>query len=173
MRRHLIVLTVAAALAACGGKKADTTPVSNGSDAAGTGTGEGTATQPTDPAQTPPAGGTGYGRPASVTDEMIAVMDKVVGAFEALGRDLEAVGTDCAKGAAAMRSHTPKLKALAVEAKKFDEQTRNDQAAEEYFQKTYGDRLVASMGGLMQLSSSCASDPDFQAASDEFGKALE
>lgn len=174
MRRHLIVWTLAAALAACGGKSSGTTtPATNGSDAAGAGAGDGTATEPADPGQTPPGDGKASARPASVTDEMIAVMEKVVAAFEALGKDLEAVGTDCAKGAVVLRSHTPKLKALAADAKKFDAQTRNDPAAEKYFEDTYSARLMASLGGMMELSSTCGSDPDFQAASEEFGKALE
>lgn len=173
MRRHLITLTLAAAafagVAACKDKKADTTPVANETgDGAATGT-----AAPADPPADPAGEGGTVTRPATVTDEMIAVMDKVVVAFEAMGADLRAAGDDCAKGAAAMRAHTPKLQAVAAEAKKFDAQTKDDEAAGKYFEQVYGERLMVSMGGMMDLSAKCSSDADFQKAAEDFGKALE
>ncbi len=40
------------------------------------------------------------------------------------------------------------------------------------FQATYGQRMMSAMGGFMELAQSCATDKDFQAASNEFGRAM-
>jgi hypothetical protein len=147
---------------ACGGKQkpAPATPPANAPVA------EPATPPPAEPA-TPPATAAGE-RPASVTDEMVAVADDMVAAMEAMGKELTAAGTDCAKGAAGIRNGLTAMRPIAKRAKAFGDQ--NDPAGEEWFKATYMPRMMNAMSGLMSLSQACSADPDFNAALKEMGE---
>jgi hypothetical protein len=149
-------------LLACGGKQkpAPAAPPANAPVA------EPATPPPAEPA-TPPATPAGQ-RPASVTDEMVAVADDMVVAMEAMGRELTAAGTDCSKGATAIRNGMTAMKPIAKRAKAFEDQ--NDPAQEEWFKATYMPRMMNAMQGLMSLAQSCSADKDFNAAIQEMDK---
>jgi hypothetical protein len=172
MRRLMISVALVAALVACKKeeKKADPAPAPVAGTAAATGaapaTGAGPATGAADPVVADPAAPAPAGdRPASVTPEMVAVAEKMIGAMEAMGKDLTAAGTDCAKGAAALKDHAAKLQPIAVEAKKFE--NKDDKEAEAWFQANYMPRMMGAMGGMMSLAQACQADADFAAAMKE------
>jgi hypothetical protein len=121
------------------------------------------------PTTSPPAAETSPradGRPAIVTDEMVALADDMMVAMTAMGTELAAAGTDCARGAAVMRSANRTLAPLTERSKAFDEPMR-DPAAEAWFKETYMPRLMAAMQPLMTMAQSCSNDPDFTAAMQE------
>jgi hypothetical protein len=59
---------------------------------------------------------------------------------------------------------------IVLDAKKFDD--TDDKAAEEWLEARYGERVAAAMVGMTKLAESCATDQRFQAASEEFGRAM-
>ncbi len=118
------------------------------------------------PPQAPPTDG----RPAIVTDEIVAIAEELVTLMEAGGRAMTAAGTDCDKGAAAVRGMLANMKPLVQRAKKFEAEMA-DPAAEQWFQARYADRITQSMvGGMMTLASACQGHADFGAAIQEMGQ---
>ena len=145
MKRLVIAIAVIALVAACKKKE------------------EGAAGGGAKPAEPPPAAGD---LPEGVTPEMAALAEKMVSAMEGMGKDLTAAGTDCAKGAAAIRGGMAKLQPLVADAKKYEDKMKAP-AAEKWFQDKYMGRMMGAMGGLMSIGQTCGEDADFQAAMKE------
>jgi len=191
MRRLLMIATVVALFTGCKKEnKGDgtATPPATGS-AAPMGTEPGSAAEKTPPPAgdtapandmkdnggsmtTPPAGGSmtappsmaGGARPASVTDAQVAVADKLIAALEDLGKAVGAAGKDCKAAAAALKSGAAKLQPIADEAEKFKDATDKDPAAKQWFQQTYGAKMMGALGPMMSVAQSCGNDKDFMDA---------
>lgn len=178
MKRMMIALVIPAVLGlgACkkeekgaGTGSAAATAAATGA-ASGTAAATGTAAAPTgdQPATGAPAAPAGD-RPAIVTDEMAGLAEKLVGEMEAMGKGLTAAGSDCAKGAEAIKASMEKMKPIVADAKKH-EAAMKDPAAEEWFKKTYESRMMGAMGGMMTLAAACQSDPAFAEAMKSMGE---
>lgn len=138
------------------------------------------AAKPTDPAAQPadpaaaeptaadpaaaPTGGAAGPRPASVTDAHVALAEKMVTAMKEFGDALRTAGTDCKAATAAVKSFGPKLKPIMEEAEKVQAATDKDPAAKEWFDKTYGPKVMEAMGPMMTTAQACSNDKDFMAA---------
>lgn len=129
-------------------------------------------TPPADPAADPvaadpnaadPAAAAGA-RPASVTDEHVALAEKMVTAMTQFGDALKTAGTDCKAATAAVKAFGPKLKPIMDEASKVQAATDKDPAAKEWFDKTYGPKVMAAMSPMMTTAQACQKDKDFMAA---------
>ena len=66
-------------------------------------------------------------------------------------------GADCQAVAAHIRAITPEVKLVAEEGKKMESKLNGDPAAKDWFEKTYGPKAQARMGGMM--TSPCLNDP--------------
>lgn len=102
---------------------------------------------------------------AEIAEAMVTIMER-------MGNDIVAAGNDCVMGAAAIRNGTQSLQPIALRAKAFEAEMKAPEA-EAWFKDRYMDRLMKSMGGVMQMAQTCASDKDFNAAVQEMGTALE
>lgn len=105
------------------------------------------------PATPPPAGP----RPAAITDADIAVADKVVAVLGKLAGGVVTAGSDCQAAAAHIRATAPEIKSLVGEGKKMEEKLKADKAAEQWFEQTYGPKVMETMGKMM--NSPCMNDP--------------
>src|SRR5689334_6999207 len=90
-------LVVALALAGCKHERVATVVVAETGSGSGMGTGTGT--------------GTGDGRPAVITDAILAANDAFVARLHELGHALTAAGTDCKQATAAIVAATPAITA--------------------------------------------------------------
>ncbi len=177
MKRMMIALVIPAALGLAACKKEEKGAGTGTAAATGAATATAAATGSAAPTGDQPATGaaaaTGAApagdRPAVVTDEMAALAEKLVGEMEAMGKGLSAAGSDCAKGAEAIKASMEKMKPIAAEAKKH-EAAMKDPAAEEWFKKTYESRMMGAMGGMMTLAAACQSDPAFADAMKSMGE---
>jgi hypothetical protein len=102
-------------------------------------------------------------RPPSVTKERLALAEKVLAHMEAIATAGEANKTDCTAAAAAMKKAMdiarPDLEAMAVHR---DEAT--DKAADAWFEKHYGQRMIAVMQKAIVVSKSCKDNAEFTRA---------
>jgi hypothetical protein len=101
-------------------------------------------------------------RPASVTDQDVALADKMVSLMEKLSTNVVDAGTDCAKVAAAIKSIGVELSSVMNEGKKMEERLKGDEAAKKWFEGTYAPKVMGPMTKLM--GSPCANDKGVQEA---------
>lgn len=183
----MIVLASVLALAGCDKKKdAPTAATGSGSETVTTKTtepppagsavvtdttmaGSGTAPAATDTTtdtKTPDTGSAAAAapgaRPASVTDEKVAVAEKLVATLESLAEDIKAVGTDCAKGTTVLKKHTAEVQKMITAGAKLKE--TNDDAARKWFKDNYEQRAQLAAGAMMSLAIQCQKDVAFMAA---------
>jgi hypothetical protein len=119
------------------------------------------AVAPGEPA--PAAAGEAPGpRPASLSDEDIALADKLVGAIEKMANGINEAGTDCPKVAAAIKSMSGEMSSIAEQGKKLNEKIEGDPAAKKWFEATYAPKVMDKMGKVM--SNTCFSDKAVQDA---------
>jgi hypothetical protein len=109
----------------------------------------------------PPAGDPGP-RPASITDVEVALAEKMVATMTKLSDGVVAAGADCAKAATAIKSVGPELSSIMEEGKKMEEKLKTDDAAKQWFEKSYGPKVMGPMSKVM--GSPCASDKGVQEA---------
>ena len=101
-------------------------------------------------------------RPASLSDEDIALADKLVGAIEKMANGINEAGTDCPKVAAAIKSMSGEMSSIAEQGKKLNEKIEGDPAAKKWFEATYAPKVMDKMGKVM--SNTCFSDKAVQDA---------
>ena len=63
-----------------------------------------------------------------------------------------------------MKSQGKKIKASMEETEKLQEQLRADPAAMQWFQKSYGPKMMVALGKLGGVVNACRQDKDFEAA---------
>lgn len=171
---------MALALAASAGCKKDeekkTEPAAEPKPADTTAPAAGTAAPGTAASATPAPGAVAPGaapgaptndpsvKPASVTDAQIKAAEDIVGATNAFADALDAVKSDCKKATAAVKREGKKIKASMDETEKLQEQLRADPVAMQWFQKTYGPKMMGALGKLGGVVNACRTDKEFEAA---------
>ncbi len=116
-----------------------------------------------EPGQPAPAPGADPGpRPAALTDEDIALADRLVVAIDKMANGINAAGTDCPKVAEVIESMSGELTAIAERGKKLNEKMQSDQAAKKWFEATYAPKVMGSMGEVM--NNTCFGDKAVQDA---------
>jgi hypothetical protein len=138
MKRDLLFL-LAIALVACGGKKDDPAAGASG------------ASQSPSPAAVP--------RPASLRDDQIANIDKLVATLADIGSKVR--GKDCPASTEVLRAAAPQLDELSGS---LDGVANGDPQMGAWFKANYKDRLRAAMDPLMATVMRCSSDPAFAGA---------
>jgi hypothetical protein len=104
-------------------------------------------------------------RPASITDEQVAVAQKVVDATTKFVNELDAVKDDCKKATAVLKGKTGKdLKAAVEEGSKLQAQIGNDPATMQWFHQTFGPKMMSTLGKLGGVFNKCRQDKNFEAA---------
>jgi hypothetical protein len=159
IRRALIVMAAALALAGCGKKDANqpaTVPAEVMDPAAPAGP---TATTepaaPADPA-TPPAGSS-----AMSDADFEALMARVVAMFDAMGAAADKHGSDCGELADALDTVITGHRPLIAEVKAFEKDPAMNQRGEVWL-KDHQDRIMTPMMKVAGASQKCADDPKFQ-----------
>lgn len=94
-------------------------------------------------------------RPATITDEMVAVTDDVVAALGKLANDMDAVKADCSKAAQVIRASYEPAKVLAARSARFKGATDRDPAAVKWLEQTYGDRFADAIRKLQGVTVAC------------------
>ncbi|MEZ4364036.1 MAG: hypothetical protein R3B48_27940 [Kofleriaceae bacterium] len=95
-------------------------------------------------------------RPASLTDEDVAIFDKMVGSIETMTKSIEAAGSECPKVAEAIKAISNDVNAIAEQGKKLDEKMQADEAAKSWFEKTYAPRFMGAFQSFQ--ANPCARD---------------
>ncbi len=103
-------------------------------------------------------------RPPSVTDQHIAVADKLVAATNKFADDLDAVKSDCKKATAVVKSGGDAVKVAMAATDKLQGQLNTDPAAMQWFQATYAPKMMGAVGKLGGVFTQCGKDKDFEAA---------
>ncbi len=114
------------------------------------------------PGEPAPAGEDPGPRPASLSDEDIALADKLVGTIEKMAGAINAAGTDCPKVASAIKSMSGEMSSIAEQGKKLDEKIQSDAAAKKWFEATYAPKVMGTMSKVM--GNTCFSDKAVQEA---------
>lgn len=122
------------------------------------------ATAPAEPGAAPAAPAAPAQRPASVTDEHIAIADKVVDATNKFADDLDKAKADCKKATEVIKNQGSALKAAMENTDKLQTQLNSDPAAMQWFQQTYGPKMMSAVGKLGGVFTQCGKDKDFEAA---------
>ncbi len=178
MRKVLFTTLLGIALAITGCKKenkdaaAGSAAPAAGSAAPAAAGGEAKTTEPTAPAADPTAVAPGEPapapaadpgpRPASLSDDDIALADKLVTAIEKMASSINAAGTDCPKVAEAIKSMSGEMTTIAEQGKKLNEKMESDEAAKKWFEATYAPKVMGTMGKVM--NNTCFADKAVQDA---------
>lgn len=97
-------------------------------------------------------------QPASVTPEILATLDKAMGAVDAFMTELGAAGTDCVKATEAAKKHMGPLAAIDEETKKV---SSIDQAGQLWLSRRMADKVSASIKKGEPTMEACKTDPRF------------
>jgi hypothetical protein len=169
IRRALVVMAAALALAGCGKKDANqpaTVPaevMDPGAPAGTTATTEPAAPADpvTPPATTapPPAGSSASSAMSDADFE--ALMARVVAMFDAMGAAADKHGGDCGKLADALDKVITDHRPLVAEVKAFEKDPAMNQRGEAWL-KDHQDRIMTPMMKVAGMSQRCADDPRFQ-----------
>jgi len=108
-------------------------------------------------------------RPASITDDMVASADKVVGTLTSTFDDVAAAGSDCKAIAAALRKHVEPMKAIAPEANKLED--IKDPEARAWLDNRYCAK-IAEGNQKMASAQACKDNEEVQAAMGELKTAM-
>ncbi len=104
------------------------------------------------------------GRPASVSDDLVAKADRAVAAITKLAGDLDAAA-DCKAASEALRTDKQMMQAVMADADQLEHlMNAADDAAKQWFAETYKPRLTAANTMAMKKATQCKDDPDFKAA---------
>ena len=87
-----------------------------------------------------------------------AMMDKMVGMMEEMGKAVESANGDCGKMATSLQDITKKYEGDIKEMKAMGEKMKNDKAEQERLMKKYGDRMQKVMPAMMGMAK-CSDDP--------------
>jgi hypothetical protein len=87
-----------------------------------------------------------------------AMMDKMVGMMEEMGKAVESANGDCGKMASSLEDISKKYEGDIKEMKAMGEKMKNDKAEQERLMKKYGDRMQKVMPAMMGMAK-CADDP--------------
>jgi hypothetical protein len=87
-----------------------------------------------------------------------AMMDKMVGMMEEMGKTVESANGDCGKMASGLEDITKKYEGDIKEMKAMGDKMKNDKAEQERLMKKYGDRMQKVMPAMMGMAK-CADDP--------------
>jgi hypothetical protein len=91
-----------------------------------------------------------------------AMMDKMVGMMEEMGKAVESANGDCGKMASSLEDITKKYEGDLKEMKAMGEKMKGDKAKSEELMKKYGDRIQKVMPQMMGMMK-CADDPKMKA----------
>jgi hypothetical protein len=91
-----------------------------------------------------------------------AMMDKMVGMMEEMGKAVESANGDCGKMASSLEDITKKYEGDIKEMKAMGEKMKGDKAEQERLMKKYGDRMQKVMPAMMGMAK-CADDPKMKA----------
>jgi hypothetical protein len=91
-----------------------------------------------------------------------AMMDKMVGMMEEMGKAVESANGDCGKMASSLEDITKKYEGDMKEMKAMGEKMKGDKAEQERLMKKYGDRMQKVMPAMMGMAK-CADDPKMKA----------
>lgn len=104
-------------------------------------------------------------RPAAVTDEMFAVMERDVAVVRKLARELDATKGDCKAAAQVIRDNSAAVATAAKDSRRHKALSKDDPAVKEWINATYRTRdNLAAEATLKRVAKECASDPNYQAA---------
>lgn len=101
-------------------------------------------------------------RPAALTDDDIALADRLIGTLEKMATSINSAGSDCPKVASAIKAMSNEMNSVAEEGKKLDARISGDADAKKWFEATYGPKVMGTMSKVM--NNSCFGDKDVQAA---------
>ena len=87
-----------------------------------------------------------------------AMMDKMVGMMEEMGKTVESANGDCGKMATGLQDITKKYEGDIKEMKAMGDKMKGDKAEQERLMKKYGDRMQKVMPAMMGMAK-CADDP--------------
>jgi hypothetical protein len=87
-----------------------------------------------------------------------AMMDKMVGMMEEMGKAVESANGDCGKMATSLEDITKKYEGDIKEMKAMGEKMKGDKEESEKLMKKYGDRIQKVMPQMMGMMK-CADDP--------------
>lgn len=91
-----------------------------------------------------------------------AMMDKMVGMMEEMGKAVESANGDCGKMASSLEDITKKYEGDMKEMKAMGEKMKGDKGEQERLMKKYGDRMQKVMPAMMGMAK-CADDPKMKA----------
>jgi len=91
-----------------------------------------------------------------------AMMDKMVGMMEEMGKAVESANGDCGKMASSLEDITKKYEGDIKEMKAMGDKMKGDKAEQERLMKKYGDRMQKVMPAMMGMAK-CADDPKMKA----------
>jgi hypothetical protein len=150
MRTHqLVALALAAlALSACKGDRKQETPPAPA------------AAPPAEKPAEPPL--PGEPPPASVSPERRALAEKVLADMEAIAAAGEASQGNCKQAAVAMKAEMDRARPDIARMDAMKDSP--DRAAKNWFEKTYGNRMMGVMTKVIGVANRCKADPDFQQA---------
>ncbi len=104
-------------------------------------------------------------RPANISDDMVAVMDRDVAVVRKVATALAATKGDCTAAAQVIRDHTTAVATAAKESRRYRQLSKDDVAIKQWVDVTYRttDNLEAE-AVLKRVAKQCGADPDYQAA---------
>ncbi len=108
-------------------------------------------------------------KPDSVKPSHVAVADKIVAAANKFGDDLAATKGDCKKATGVLKTGGGPLKAVMAETDKLQQELKGDQAAMQWFQQTYGPKMMSGLQKVGAVLQQCSSDKEFAATFESLG----
>ena len=104
-------------------------------------------------------------RPAAISDEMVAVMDRDVGVVRKVAAALDAARGDCKQAAQVVRDNTVAIATAARESRNYRALAKDDEAVKAWINATYRTKEnLAAEATLQKVARQCATDPHYQAA---------
>ncbi|HTE53708.1 MAG TPA: hypothetical protein VK698_22795 [Kofleriaceae bacterium] len=103
-------------------------------------------------------------RPATVTDEHLKIADNIVESIGKFADALDAAKADCKKATQVVKTEGKKVKSAMGDTEKLQSQLHSDPAAMQWFQKTYGPKMMGAIGKLGGVVNACRQDKEFEAA---------
>ena len=104
-------------------------------------------------------------RPAAVSDEMVAVMDRDVGVVRKVAAALDVAKGDCKQAAQVVRDNTAAIATAARESRSYREVAKDNDAVKAWINATYRTKEnLAAEATLQRVANQCATDPHYQAA---------
>jgi hypothetical protein len=95
-----------------------------------------------------------------------AMMDKMVGMMEEMGKTVESANGDCGKMASGLEDITKKYEGDLKDMKAMGDKMKNDKAEQERLMKKYGDRMQKVMPAMMGMAK-CSDDPKMKAVEEK------